>query len=272
MDPERFGSSPIGVLVPIRGTDGRSGAEYEHVAYLPNFLGDQPALDNEAWREVGAANRALGALDQAGRQVPEPTLLRRPTLRREAQSTSALEGTFAPLREVLEAEDDGHLSAELTEVLNYVHAAEAAFGALADGRRLSTPLLMELHARLVDGTSAKTRDAGRLRTVQVAIGSPSARVTDARFVPPPPGLQLEASVRDLVDWMNGSRRAERDPVVAAAMAHYQFEMLHPFNDGNGRIGRLLIVLGLIQDGTLGEALLSVSPWFEARRIEYQNRL
>ncbi|WP_198663668.1 Fic family protein [Jiangella endophytica] len=240
---------------------------------MPQPLGDEPALDNAAWRAVSAANHALGALDQAGRQVPEPTLLRRPTLRREAQSTSALEGTYAPLADVLEADIGDQRTAELTEVLNYVQIAELAFAALADGRRLSMALLLELQRGLVRGTAAETRDAGRIRTVQVAIGGSTATaLTAARFVPPPPGLALESSTRDLVDWINDTPRAGRDPVVAAAMAHYQFETLHPFNDGNGRVGRLLIVLGLIQDGSIGDALLSVSPWFEARRRDYQDHL
>lgn len=273
MDRTRFSNSPIGLLVPIRGTDGRTGKEYDHVAYVPDPLGDEPMLNNAAWRAVSAANRALGALDQAGRQIPEPALLRRPTLRREAQSTSALEGTYAPLADVLEADVDDQRSAELIEVLNYVQVAELAFATLASGRRLTMGLLLESQRRLVRGTSADTKDAGRIRTVQVAIGgSPTTPLTEARFIPPPPGLQLESSTRDLIDWINDTPRASRDPVVAAAMAHYQFETLHPFNDGNGRLGRLLIVLGLIQDGTIGEALLSVSPWFEARRRDYQDHL
>lgn len=273
VDRNRFSKSPIGSLVSIRGTDGRTGTEYDHVAFVPDPLGDEPALDNAAWRAVSAANHALGALDQAGRQIPEPVLLRRPTLRREAQSTSALEGTYAPLADVLEADVGDQRTAELTEVLNYVQVAELAYATLAGGRRLSMSLLVELQHGLVRDTAAETRDAGRIRTVQVAIGgSPATPLSAARFVPPPPGLALESSIRDLVDWINDTPRAGRDPVVAAAMAHYQFETLHPFNDGNGRVGRLLIVLGLIQDGSISEALLSVSPWFEARRRDYQDHL
>ncbi|WP_235825823.1 Fic family protein [Candidatus Frankia alpina] len=105
----------------------------------------------------------------------------------------------------------------------------------------------------------------------MAIGSRGGSIETARFVPPPPGLDLDAAVRDLIDWMViGSR--DFDPVVAAAMAHYQFETLHPFNDGNGRIGRLLVVLDLCGRGALPQPLLTISPWFEARREEYQDRL
>jgi Fic family protein len=272
MDRIRFADSPIGTLVPIRGTDGRTGEPYDHVAFIPAPLGEEPPLTNAAWRAVTAAHRALGALDQAGQQVPEPSILRRPTLRREAQSTSALEGTFAPLAEVLGADErEGH-GAELAEVLNYVSAAELAYNALSDGHRLSLTLLTELHRHLVRGTGADTRDAGRVRSIQVAIGGRSSKVTDARFVPSPPGLELEAALRDLLDWTNRTGADQRDPVVSAAIAHYQFETLHPFNDGNGRLGRLLIVLGLLQEGVIREPLLTVSPWFEARRRAYQDGL
>ena len=274
MQAERFAASPVGRLERIHGTDGRTGREYDHVAFIPDRLTDEPPLAGATWRAVSRAGHALGRLHQAGRQVPEPGLLRRPTLRREAQSTSALEGTFAPLEDVLaaDASDGAPPSHEVHEVLNYVSTAEYAFAALADGRRFTVGLVEDMQARLAHGTSADTEEAGRVRGLQVAIGESGAHIERARYVPPPPGPELERSLRDLLDWSNDSRAAGRDPVVAAAMAHYQFEALHPFNDGNGRIGRLLVVLQLIQDGALEDPLLSISPWFEQRRRDYQDRL
>ncbi len=213
---------------------------------------------------------ALGRLDQAGQQVPNPILLRRPTLRREAQSTSALEGTYAPLAEVLEADLEGESpkSPEIVEILNYVLAAEHAFTVVPD-RPVSVRLLCDLHRLLVRGTRADGADAGRVRSHQVVIGPPGTRVEDARFVPMPAGPDLDVAFRALVDWMNTDDRAS---VVQAALAHYQFETLHPFNDGNGRIGRLLIVVQLLQSRLIREPLLTVSPWFEARRRDYQDAL
>jgi len=117
-----------------------------------------------------------------------------------------------------------------------------------------------------------------VRGEYVVIGRrPGARhdefpVQAARFVPAPPGLDLEARVRELVAWMTADHGSAIDPVVAAAMAHYQFETLHPFQDGNGRVGRLLIVIQLLISGVLTEPTLSVSPWFEARRADYFDRL
>lgn len=272
MDRRRFEASPIGHLVPIRGVDGRTGKPYDHIAYVAEPLADEPELSSSTWRAVNAANRALARLDQASRQIPSPELLRRPTLRREAQSTSALEGTFAPLEQVLAADiQDGALSAELLEIFNYIDAANRAFEEVRHRRRISKGLLESSHGVLVHGTQADTVDAGRIRRGPVAIGSPTGTIEGARFVPMPPGTALEVSVQDLLDWIATAPSA-REPIVAAAMAHYQFETLHPFNDGNGRIGRLMVVLQFMADDLLTEPLLSVSPWFEARRPEYQEHL
>lgn len=202
--------------------------------------------------------------------------MRQPTLRREAQSTSALEGTFAPLEEVLAADviEQPHRSLALREVLNYVTAAEVGFDTIAKGRPLTVGLIEQLHLHLVSGTASETGDAGRTRSIQVAVGSQGGGIEHARFIPMPAGATLRAAFGDLVDWIKAgqSQDSNRDPLVAAAMAHYQFESIHPFNDGNGRLGRLLIVLQLLQDGAISEPLLSVSPWFEVRRSEYQDQL
>jgi Fic family protein len=268
----RFVSSPIGSLRSIAGTDGRNGRPYSHSAYVPHPLGVEPILQGGTWRAVTRASRALALLDQASRQIPNPRLLRRPTLSREAQSTSALEGTFAAIDEVLAADStsDENRGAALMEVLNYVYAADAAFDFVAEHRAITTGLLEEAHLQLVERTDSETRDAGRVRTCQVAIGSPNGTIESSRFVPMPRGPELDTATRDLVDWINAG--GDRDPLIAAAMTHYQFETLHPFNDGNGRLGRLLIVLQLMVDDLLQEPLLSVSPWFEARRAEYQDEL
>src|SRR5262249_516919 len=109
-----------------------------------------------------------------------------------------------------------------------------------------------------------------VRDHQVVIAPAGSRVADARFVPPPPGSDLEIGLREWAQWVEGP--SELPVVVRAALAHYQFEVLHPFNDGNGRIGRLVIVLQLLPGGVLHEPLLTVSPWFEARHREYQDRL
>lgn len=128
------------------------------------------------------------------------------------------------------------------------------------------------------GTSSEREHSRQVRPVQVVIGrregvSPGEiPIKAARYVPPPPGADLEARLRDLIVWMQADHGDRIDPVVAAAMGHDEFEALHPFHDGNGRLGRLLIVLQLYASGVLTEPTLSVSTWFEARRTAYYDAL
>jgi Fic family protein len=220
---------------------------------------------------VTAATAALARLDGAARLIPNPELLRVPALRREAQSTSALEGTYAPFAEVLaaDADDTTNLSVEMREVLNFEEMAGLAFSWPED-RPLTINMLSELQHVLVDGTSGELSDSGGLRDRIVVIGARGRRLAEARFVPPPPGDQLRAELQDLLGWIGAPPNIPT--VVQAAMTHYQFETLHPFSDGNGRLGRLLIVVQLLRGVVIREPLLVVSPWFEQRREQYQDAL
>jgi Fic family protein len=220
---------------------------------------------------VNAATAALARLDGAARLLPDPTLLRRPALRREAQSTSALEGTYAPFADVLAADLDGEeaTSAVLHEVLNFERMAELAFSWPED-RPLTLGMLGELQRTLVEGTRTELSDAGGIRDRVVMIGAPGSRLAEARFVPPPPGDQLRVGVEALLGWVN--EPPALPTVVQAAMTHYQFETLHPYSDGNGRLGRLLVIVQLLRGAVIREPLLIVSPWFEARRDAYQDAL
>lgn len=271
-----FETAMPGSLVPIYGTDPQLG-EWTHSAFLPDALSDgTPRLSPETYLVIMNARAALGALDATARRLPNPTLFRTPALRREAQSTSALEGTYAPLADVLTADEDAPSTPELLEVLNYVSMANLGFARVAAGQQISVPLLGELHGLLMRGTSLADK-AGRVRDRQVVIGRRAGAdpfgfpVHAARFVPAPASPELEIRLRDLADWIRRDHSASIDPVVAAAMAHYQFETLHPFHDGNGRVGRYLVVLHLLAQGVLSEPTLTVSPWFEARRPDYYDR-
>jgi Fic family protein len=258
--------------VPISGTDGRNGVHYDYWAYLANPLPTAVQLSNSTWQTVVSAEAALARLDQAARQVPNPGLLRRPALRREAQSTSALEGTFAPIEAVLEpeVEERGQLPLEVKEILNFVVAAEEAFDWIQE-RPVTVGLIGNLQRILVQGTPGEFSDAGKLRDRQVFIGPKDAPIEEARFIPAPFGDHLQSGVDQWIDWVNRPPR-DTPAVVQAALAHYQFETLHPFSDGNGRIGRLLIVLQFMRLGVLVHPILVVSPWFEQRRQEYQDEL
>lgn len=271
MDVERLRKSPIGRLVPIVGPDPASHEIVEGEAYLPSELPRDIVLSTSTWNVVNAASAALARLDGAARLIPNPGLLRRPALRREAQSTSALEGTFAPFADVLAAdrEDNEHLSADLKEILNFEVMAELGFS-WPDERRLSLAMLDALQKTLVRGTSGELSDAGGLRDRIVVIGARGGGLDDARYIPPPPGDQLRAGVEALLEWINSPPPVPT--VVQAAMTHYQFESLHPYSDGNGRLGRLLVIIQLLRGAVIRVPLLVVSPWFEGRREAYQDAL
>jgi Fic family protein len=271
VDIESLAQSPIGRLVPILGPDPVTQEIVEGRAYLPDPLPRQFELSTGTWTAVNEATAALARLDGAARLIPEPALLRRPALRREAQSTSALEGTYAPFVDVLAADGDDqeHMTAELREVLNFERMAELAFS-WSDERPLTLSTLGQLQRELVRGTAGELSDAGGLRDRIVVIGPRSGGFDQARFVPPPHGDQLRAGVENLLEWIE-------DPpaiplVVQAAMTHYQFESLHPYSDGNGRLGRLLVIVQLLRGAIIREPLLVVSPWFEQRRDQYQDEL
>jgi Fic family protein len=271
MDIDRLGASPVGHLVPIVGPDPATHETVEGQAFLPAPLPAELTLSTGTWNTINAATAALARLDGAARLIPNPALLRRPALRREAQSTSALEGTYAPFAEVLAADrdDDRHLSAEIREILNFERMAELGFSR-PESRPLSLGMLGELQKTLVLGTAGELSDAGGLRDRIVVIGASGKSLEEARYVPPPPGDQLRAGMESLLDWI-----ASPPPiptVVQAAMAHYQFESLHPYSDGNGRLGRLLVIVQLLRGAVIREPLLVVSPWFERRRDQYQDAL
>lgn len=204
---------------------------------------------------------APDAPGELGEDLPNPDMPRRPTMRREAQSTSALEGTFEPLETVLVqdyevGEDKSGLSESMREVLNYLDAAECGIGQIQSGHPISLPLVRELQKLLVKDTKSDNPQAGDMRSTQVFIGSPTRRIEDARFVPMPPGRDLDIAVQLLVDWWR-SRKEPGLAVLDMAMFHYQFETMHPFTDGNGRIGRLLVLLQMMSRGLLSQPLLSV---------------
>lgn len=263
-----FEHSPAGRLVPVSGHDANLGRDYNHFAFVPAPLPPEIHLSMKAHQLADRASMSVGRLDFAAKRLPDPGLLIRPALRREAQSTSALEGTFATLEEVLEADyvDEALRRAEVREVLNYVRAAELALD-LVQTKPICVNVIAQLQATLVEGTRGDSWDKGRLRESNVYIGERSKGIEASRFVPPPYGDLLIEGMSDWEKWIH----AEDDYplLVKIAMAHYQFETLHPFSDGNGRLGRLIVTLQLVTEGALTYPLLNLSPWLEPRKDEYK---
>jgi Fic family protein len=268
---ESFEQSPVGRLVPVSGVDGRTKQAYHHYAFVPAPLPSVVDLSPGTYKLISEADRALGSLDALTDRLPNPDLLVRPSLTREAVSTSALEGTFAPYADVLEAQygDSRQPTAEVREVQNYV---QAAFAGLDLIKRLPICLqvVSKLQQILVAETRGDTYDAGRLRERLVCIGDRGKGIEQSRFVPPPDGDLLRDGVSDWEKWINADQ--EMPALVKVALGHYQFETLHPFSDGNGRIGRLVITLQLIEEHVLKHPVLNLSPWLEPRREDYIDHL
>ena len=272
MDVALFEKSPVGHLVPISGHDSFLDVDYSHYAFVPNPAPNVLDLSQATYKAVSDASLALGRLDFAVRRLPDPRLLVGPVLRREAQSTSELEGTYAPLDEVFAADfiEASRQSAELREVMNYVTAAELGFKLLIE-LPICVRMLCQLQRILVRGTRGEMFDSGRLRETQVFIGERELGIEHSRFVPVPEGQLLTDGVSRWEKWIN--RQDDGIPlIVKAAVGHYQFETLHPFSDGNGRLGRLVVVLQLMEVGILAYPVLNLSPWLKVRKEEYKSLL
>ena len=262
MDIANFRSDRSGVVEVI----DQGGRPYS--AFVPQALPPSLTFTDELIALLSEADAAIGELAGIGRGLPNPTLLLSPFVRREAVLSSRIEGTHATLDEVLQDEigvpvpDDD----DVREVRNYVTALEYGVSQVSGGRPISLDLVRELHARLVHDVRGGDKHPGQFRTVQIWIGGPGSTPWTAVFVPPPPH-QL-ASVLD--DWerfvMHESHRLP--PLIVCGLLHQQFETIHPFRDGNGRVGRLLITLLLIERRRLPLPLLYLSAYIERHKSEY----
>lgn len=244
--------------------------EREYLAFLPPPLPPDLLINRALLARLSAADRAIGELSGVARTLPQPDILAAPIVRREAVLSSRIEGTRASLSDLALFEIDqptrGH--EDEREVFNYVRALGHV---IAPQRRLplSLPLLLEAHEILLTGVRGGYATPGEFRRSQNWIGPPGCTLNDATYVPPPPERLWEC-----LDPFEKHLHAEHDlpPLAVIGSLHYQFEAIHPFLDGNGRVGRLLIVLLLVEWGLLPAPMLDISAYIEPRRTEYYERL
>ena len=241
-----------------------------YTAFVPDPLPPTLHWTAELTRALSDADRLIGRLAGEGGRLPNPHLLIRPFIRREAVLSSRIEGTQATLGELLAAEAGAPVEQspdDLREVANYVVALEYGVKRLRT-LPLSLRLVRELHERLMAGARGKHATPGAFRRSQNWIGAPGCTLTNAAYVPPPPTVLMEC----LSAWEIFLHDRSLPPLVQAALLHSQFEAIHPFLDGNGRVGRLLITLFLIERSVLPTPLLYLSAFFEATRRDYYERL
>jgi Fic family protein len=237
--------------------------------YFPAPIPRSLELPPSTVRLLGDAEGELGQLAGVGRLLPGPDILLRPYLLREALSSTRIEGTQASMAEVFESDAAGGApNADVEEVVNYAAAMRWGLERL-DDLPLSTRLLCEMHRRLMDGVRGLDLAPGELRTTQNWIGAPGSTVETAQFVPPPPGELAQL----LTDWERFAHEEPEMPLlVQNALLHSQFETIHPFLDGNGRLGRLLLVFFLVARGRLSTPLLYLSAYVERHRQDYYDAL
>ena len=241
-------------------------------AFFPNSLPPEPAvvLSGALQLQLSAADRALGALNMVISVLPNPELLTGMFIQKEALLSSQIEGTQSSLVDVLGAEDAHPPTKDVGEVLNYVRAARHGLKRLKeDDLPLCLRLIKEMHHILmadVRGGSANLTP-GEFRTMQNWVGGSSP--ANARFVPPP-ASELPQLLGEFEQYIN--LHNDIPPLVQCALLHYQFETLHPFNDGNGRVGRLLITLYLVSKGILDQPILYLSAYLKIHQQEYYDRL
>lgn len=248
-----------------RRTLGRHGC----AAYFPAPIPRSIELPRSTIRLLADTEAALGRLAGVGQLVPNPYLLLRPYLLREALASTRIEGTQASLADVFETEATGEApNADVEEVLNYIQALEWGLSQ-RDKLPLGVRLIREMHRRLLAGVRGRERTPGEFRTTQNWVGGGGSSIATARFVPPPPE-ELPAL---LADWERFAHEDVELPLlVKHALLHCQFETLHPFLDGNGRLGRLLIVFLLVEHGRLTAPLLYLSAYLERERERYYEAL
>ena len=241
-------------------------------AFMPKPLPPDPPLqwDTDLLRLLSDATAAVGRLDGMAGSLPNPDLFVASYIRREAVLSSQIEGTQSSLDDVLAHEVEAGvtgLPADIAETVNYVRAMHLGLN-LLDELPLSGRLIRRMHGELMKGVRGQERSPGEFRTTQNWVGPAGCTLETAAFVPPSPD-DLPAAIRDFEVFLNDSN----DPsLVLTGLAHAQFETIHPFLDGNGRIGRLLITLLLVERRVLARPLLYLSLFLKQNRLEYYDRL
>lgn len=240
-------------------------------AFVPDPLPPPLIPSWELVRQISEADRSLSELAGVARTLPNPHLLIGPFIRREAVLSSRIEGTQASLSDLFFFEASGTVPPQVPdvqEVLNYVRALEYGLARLQE-LPVSLRLIKEIHERLMEGVRGEHLTPGEFRRSQNWIGPPGCTLMDAVFVPPPEAEMKEA-LSQLEKYLHN--QSSLPPLVRLALFHYQFEAIHPFLDGNGRIGRLLLTLLLCAEGLLPQPLLYLSAFFERHRRDYYRLL
>ena len=244
--------------------------EMAYASFCPNKMRNflPLNLDDATLRAVSDCRAVLGEAEGMARFVPNVDMYLTMYVRKEALLSSQIEGTQCTFDDVLDPTNDVNASRDLTDVVNYTKAVDQAVGLMVD-MPLCMRLLRQVHGTLLSGGRGADKQPGQFRSSQNWIGPTGCGLNGASFVPPN-AEDMRDALSDLEVFIND--RMDVDPVVKAALIHYQFETTHPFLDGNGRMGRLLILLSLMNDGALTRPVVYPSYELKRNRTEYYDRL
>lgn len=245
-------------------------SELQYKSFLPNQLPPSSGikLDEEGIDLLTKANRSIGVLEGVSKQVPNIDLFVSMYIRKEALLSSQIEGTQATLDDILDPNIEKNANLHVADVINYIKASQYA-NTRINNLPICKRLFQEIHSVLMEGSRGGEKNPGEYRNSQNWIGPAGSTIKDARFIPPNVEDMMEA-MSNLEKFINKDHQL--DVLIKAALIHYQFETIHPFLDGNGRIGRLLINLYLKDRKILSHDTLYISYFFKRNRIEYYDRL
>ena len=244
--------------------------ESAYKSFAPTPLPPSPAIehDGEMVRLLVSANKQLAVLDGLSSHIPNVNLFVSMYVRKEALMSSQIEGTQATLEDVLDPLLDENANRDVADVINYIRATEFAIERQEE-LPLCSRLIKEIHAVLMAGVRGQEKTPGEFRRSQNWIGGQGSTLKNARYIPP--NIEdMHDAMSDLEKYINADD--DLDTLIRAALIHYQFETIHPFLDGNGRVGRLLITLFLMEKGVLSAPMLYISYFLKKNRMEYYDRM
>lgn len=244
--------------------------EATYQSFKPNPLPPMPEIemDEEIIKLLVDANKQLVKLDTASQLISNADLFISMYVRKEALISSQIEGTQCTLDDVLDPGVDANANLDVSDVINYVKATQYALNRL-ERLPLCCRLIREIHEVLMENVRGQDKTPGEFRHSQNWIGPANCSLKDARYIPPNVD-DMQNAMSDLEKYIN--ENTDYDPLIRVALIHYQFETIHPFLDGNGRIGRLLILLYLMEQGLLAKPVIYISYFLKKNQIEYYDRI
>ncbi len=244
--------------------------EMAYQSFVPSPLPPQPPIEiaDDMLDLLIKANSQLATLESIAKRIPNVDLFISMYVRKEALMSSQIEGTQATLEDILDPMLDANTNRNVADVVNYIKATEFAINRLQE-LPLCNRLIKETHAVLMEGVRGQEKNPGEFRYSQNWIGGQGSTLRSARYIPPSPDDMTEA-ISDLEKYINSSDGL--DVLIRTALIHYQFETIHPFLDGNGRVGRLLITLFLMEQKVLTTPALYISYFLKKNRVEYYDRM